>query len=124
MPAGNWDFHQTLNPNTGRVEWPTGPLTLAGTETATWLEAWVVQSSTGGVVHGVGPGVSHAGASQRTVQKVFAVPGYWTAVGIPPGWIQGSFQAGPALGIALVASRDNSTNTDAFFWWLDVIDLQ
>jgi hypothetical protein len=126
MPAGNWDFHQTLNPVTGRVEWPTGPLQLAatGTEIPTWVEAWVMHRTDNVLPiswlldHGGG-----LGASQRTRQSGGWVPGYWTAAGIPPGWVQGKFQAGPALGIALAASHDNATNTDAFFWWLDVIDV-
>ena len=112
MP-GRWDYNQhlnTLSTGTNRVEWPTGPLTLASaTEQPTWVEAWVVQRSTG--------------ASQRTVQRVFGAPGRWRADGIPPGWIQGSFQVGPALGIALLASHDNATSTDRNFWWVDIIDL-
>ncbi len=110
MP-GNWDPNQNLNATTHQVEWPMGPLTVGSTEAPTWLEAWVVQSSTG--------------ASQRTVQKVFGVPGRWTADGIGPGlgWIQGQFQLGPALGIALLASHDSATNTDKFFWWLEVVEL-
>jgi hypothetical protein len=109
MP-GNWDPNQNLNTNTHQVEWPMGPRTSSSsTEAPTWLEAWVVQSSTG--------------ASQRTFQRVFGVPGRWTADGIPPGWINGRFQPGPALGIALLASHDSATNADTFFWWLDVIEL-
>jgi hypothetical protein len=109
MPAGNWDYNQNLNTGTYQVEWPTGPVTVKQTETATWLEAWVVQRSTG--------------ASQRTVQRVFGVPGRWTADGIPPGWIEGKFQAGPAIGIALVSSYDSATKKSDFFWWVEEIDL-
>jgi hypothetical protein len=109
MP-GNWDYYQTLNPGTSRVEWPTGPLNLGNAEHAKWLEAWVVQRSTG--------------ASQSTTEKVFPVPGRWTAVGIPPGWINGGFQTGPAIGIALLASHDANANTDETYWWVDLIDLE
>jgi hypothetical protein len=100
------------NLNAGRVEWPTGPLGPFPHTEATWLEAWVVQGENGGT-----------GASQRTVQTSFAVPGRWTADGIPPGHIQGSFQPGPALGIALVTWHDAATNTDKFRWWIDAINL-
>ena len=105
MP-GNWDQTQYINASTNRVEWPTGPLTL-GSETPIWLEAWVVQRSTG--------------ASQRTVDKTFGAPGYWTASGTPS--LQGQFQPGSATGIALVALHDSTTNTDEFYWWVDDIIL-
>jgi len=112
MPGGRWDPNQSLNPVSHQVEWPTGPLSVvSGTELPTYLEAWVVQRSTG--------------ASQGTAQTAFpkfASPGTWTAN--TPVWRNGSFQAGPALGIALVASHDSATNTDAFFWWVDEIELR
>ena len=126
MPAGNWDFYQHLNTSTYRVEWPTGPLRVdAPSEIATWLEAWVVQQTdvagrtdaSQGTRQIVGGSI---GASQRIKQTVFPVPVRWTADG---GWIQGRLNAGPALGISLVYSHDSATNTEGFFWWLDVIDL-
>ncbi|PZV39007.1 hypothetical protein B5V02_02915 [Mesorhizobium kowhaii] len=111
----NWDDSQNINAGSQAVEWPQGPLTddmgltfpQAGW-TPLWLEAWVVQDSTG--------------ASQRTAQRSGWAPGRWTADGIPPGWKIGSFQPGLALGIALVAYQDG---TGAFKqdWWLDPIDL-
>lgn len=104
--AANWDLFQNLN--SGRVEWPTGPLLLNSGEIPKWVEAWVMQSSTG--------------ASQRTAQWTGWVPNYWTADGIPPGWINGQFQAGPALGMALLAY--DSSGTDKFYWWFDVVVLQ
>ncbi|WP_119271272.1 hypothetical protein [Taklimakanibacter deserti] len=109
MAAGNWDQYQALNNGTGQVEWPQGPMTLGKNERATWLEAWVMQESTG--------------ASQRTVQRVFGTPMRWNTVGIPPGWIQGTFEAGPALGVALLTSRDSAKKTDDFYWWIDVVEV-
>lgn len=109
MPGGNWDYNQNLN--AGQVEWPTGPLTVAptGTEIPTWVEAWVLQRATG--------------ASQRTVQSSGWVTGQWTADGHV--WREGRFQAGPALGIALVSTRDSATNppTARHYWWIDMINL-
>jgi hypothetical protein len=111
--GGNWNLFQNLNEVTGKVEWPTGPLVFDGNlELPKFLEAWVLQGENGST-----------GTSQRTVQSQFGVPGWWTADGIPPGWIQGNFQAGPALGIALLAWHDGATNTDGYKWWLDVITL-
>jgi hypothetical protein len=116
MPA-NWDFYQNINFGTSRVEWPMGPMALTPGFAPRWVEAWVVQSSTGVVTSG-------AGASQSTSQRSGWSPGStrWTADGIPPGWVNGSFQPGPALGIALLASRD-STGADEFDFWLDVVCL-
>jgi hypothetical protein len=55
--GGNWKFKQKLRNK--QVEWPTGPLTGFGSnETPTWVEAWVVQRTTG--------------ASQRTFQKTWS----------------------------------------------------
>lgn len=116
----NWDPSQNRNHIPGgpwQVEWPQGPLTVdaqggpvtfpdAGW-TAHWVEAWVVQTSTG--------------ASQRTAQWTHWAPGRWTADGIPPGWINGSFQPGLALGIALVAYNDGTG--DKYEWWIDAINL-
>jgi hypothetical protein len=113
MPR-NWDPSQNINGGSWQVEWPQGPLTDDGGSafpdvgwTPRWLEAWVVQDSTG--------------ASQRTAQRSGWAPGRWTADGIPPGWINGSFQPGLALGIALLAYNDGTTDT--YDWWLDPIDL-
>jgi hypothetical protein len=106
--TGSWDFNQNLS-DSHRVEWPRGPLKLARGEEPRWVEAWVVQSSTG--------------ASQRTAQYSGWAAGHWTADGIPPGWINGSFQAGPALGIALLASHNTITNTDEYFWWVEEVVL-
>ena len=107
MP-GNWNQAQNLNPDTYQVEWPSGPLPVAQTETPKYLEAWVVQRS--------------SGASQRTAQTHFGSPGSdWNADENP--WKQGNFQPGWALGIALVALRNTATNKDEFYWWIDEINL-
>jgi hypothetical protein len=102
--GGNWDVQQHLT--AGRVEWPTGPLFLAGGETPKWVEAWVVQDSTG--------------ASQRTVQNPpFTSTTQWLANTF--GWKQGTFSFGLALGIALVATEKGSTSL--FTWWASPIVL-
>ena len=113
MPQ-NWDDSQNINAGSKAVEWPQGPLTndvgqtfLQAGWTPLWLEAWVVQDSTG--------------ASQRTAQWSGWAPGRWTADGIPPGWINGSFQPGLALGIALLAWNDGATDKQE--WWVDAINL-
>jgi hypothetical protein len=105
--GGNWDQDQNLN--NGWVEWPTGPLTIEEEETPTWLEAWVVQRTTG--------------ASQSTYQAAPFAPGHtkWTAD--TKGWKQGTFQPGPALGIALLSLHNSDSNTDDFYWWIDEINL-
>ena len=107
MAGGNWDIDQQLT--AGQVQWPTGPLVLASGETPKWVEAWVVQRSTG--------------ASQRTVQSNFSPlpsPPKWVANG--GLWIHGTFSRGPALGIALLASEQGSTRL--FYWWTDMIVLR
>ena len=118
--AANWDYFQNIEFGSSNVEWPTGPMTLTPGFEPRWVEAWVVQSSTGD------PDViSGAGASQSTSQRSGWVPDYssWTADGIPPGWANGSFQPGPALGIALLASRNSTTLAYEFDFWVDLIEL-
>jgi hypothetical protein len=107
MPAGNWDYHHNVNAATDRVEWPKGPMKLAKNEKAKWLEAWVIQRSTG--------------ASQRTYQSTFPSRKKWTA---PKGvYILGKFKAGPALGIAMLSTHNSVTKKDDFYWWVDEIYL-
>jgi len=123
MP-GNWDTYQNINGGTGRVEWPQGPMQLNGA-TPKWLDAWVLQSST---TTPPAQGVEGTGASQSSHESEGWQPGYtrWTADGPPPGWKNGTFRPGlPAVGIALLSSRDNNTNppTNKFFWWVDPIIL-
>ncbi len=119
MPGGNWDYYQNINYGTSRVEWPQGPMELDKGFEPRWVEAWVVQSSTGVVA------TSGTGASQRTSQTAGWQPGYthWTADGIPPGWVNGSFQPGLALGIGLIASHNNATGTDDFDYWVRIVEL-
>src|SRR4026207_1948905 len=105
--GGNWKFKQKLRNK--QVEWPTGPLTGFGSnETPTWVEAWVVQRTTG--------------ASQRTFQKTWS-GGYskWTAD--KRGLWQGKLRKGPAVGIALLSSHDSIANDDYYYWWVDQIKL-
>ena len=122
MPGGRWENYQNINGGTGRVEWPHGPMQLTG-EIPLWLDAWVLQSSTTTPTQGV----AGTGGSQSSRQSSGWEPGYahWTADGPPPGWLNGAFQPGPAVGIALLSTRDNSTSppTNKFFWWVDPVIL-
>ena len=105
--GGKWDSTQNLNGT--RVEWPTGPLELGPNEIPYWIEAWVVQRSTG--------------ASQRSDQSSGWGPATkWIADGNV--WKQGDFIPGPAVGIALLAVRNPGPPvTSAFYWWVDMFDL-
>jgi hypothetical protein len=123
MPA-NWDLYQSVY--SGRVEWPTGPMTLTPDFAPRWVEAWVVQGG------GMGPGQDLPGPSQCTFQS-----SPWSDWGLgstrwtadAPRWINGngSFQTGAgldaALGISLLASRHTVTGDYEFNWWFDVIIL-
>jgi hypothetical protein len=110
MAGGNWHPVQYIAPN-GRVEFPKGPLALTGGDTPKWVDAWIVQSSTGSAQTYYGSVSSGA----------FAMPNEWTAnVRL---YNRGSFQPGPAVGIALLYVKDGSNNE--YFWWSeDPIELQ
>jgi len=122
MPA-NWFYGQHVV--NGRVEWPIGPITgVTGTFKPTWVDAWVVQ--------GGGPDQSDqilAGPSQSTSQSSWSGfepidaqgNGYWLAS--ERGWKSGRFQAGTAaVGISLLALRDNAGNVE-YDWWFQAIIL-
>jgi hypothetical protein len=109
MAGGNWDASQNINFGTWQVEWPQGPRTDDPGFQPRRFEAWVWQSSTG--------------ASQWTIQTGQWAPGRWTADGIPPGWKNGSFQDGPAVGLALGVWHNGGTSTDEYYWWVDAVDL-
>ena len=120
MP-GNWDTFQQLKD--GRVEWPTGDTDMVAMVGFAPLrvEAWAVQGGT------MGAGESWEGPSQSTSWEGSSSkpgsPDRWTAD--TQGWIQGSFQEGPAVGIAFVASRSTAEpDTFKFNWWFDVIVLR
>lgn len=117
MPA-NWAPLQKLS--NGRVEWPTGPMTgLHPNFEPTWVEAWVVQSTTG-----ANPADKIlTGPSQSTAQSSWTgfTPNQWTAA--EPGWKSGVFYAGPALGISLLAMRNKTTGDHEFDWWFQPITL-
>ena len=109
MP-GNWDPVQYIAAS-GRVEFPTGPMApLAAGETAKWVDAWIVQSTTG-------TAQTHYGS---VGSNAFAVANRWTAnVRL---YSRGRFQPGPASGIALLYVRDGNNNE--YFWWSeDPIEL-
>jgi len=110
MAGGNWHPVQYIAAN-GRVEFPKGPLSLTGGEKAKWVDAWIVQSSTGSAETYYGSDSSDA----------FDVPGEWTAnVRL---YNRGKFKPGPAVGIALLYVKDGNNNK--YFWWTeDPIELQ
>jgi hypothetical protein len=89
--GGNWDTNQHLH--SGRVDAPTGQLTLIPQSQVRRVEAWIVQDSTGAI--------------QRTVQTKNFVQDKWTAG--EELWIDGDFQIGVAHGTALVFWRDANT---------------
>jgi hypothetical protein len=108
MPA-NWDPVQTIV--NGHVDFPTGPLVLTGNQKPKWVDAWIVQSSTGSAQTYYGSKTSGA----------FNTPGKWIAnVRL---YSLGNFLPGPAVGIALVYWKDGNNN--GYIWWSeDPIELQ
>ncbi|OWV98650.1 hypothetical protein ATY81_26865 [Rhizobium sp. R72] len=118
MPA-NWYLTQHLNPNNGRIEWPGGPIT--GVDPGydpKWVEAWAVQGG------GLSATQIWMGPSQSTTQSSWSgfTPGSWAAA--EPGWKNGNFQPGLAMGISLLALRNNATGTYEYEWWFEVVMLQ
>jgi hypothetical protein len=106
--GGNWDFDQTLK--AGQVEWPHGPLIDFLTDDVRYVEAWVVQRQTG------------ATASQRyRAQNLGTNLSTWIANHVTP-WGTGTFQLGPAVGIALVSWEDTGGAYHCI-WWVDQINL-
>jgi hypothetical protein len=118
MPA-NWDLNQHLSA-AGRVEWPTGPITDVdeNVDQPKWVQAWVVQGGAG-----EGPGTILGGPSQSAGQSDWSgfKPGYWTAA--EPGWINGQFTPGLAVGISLLALRQ-AGGTCKHEWWFELVNLQ
>ena len=89
---------QYIAPN-GRVEFPKGPLALTGGDTPKWVDAWIVQSSTGSAQTYYGSVSSGA----------FAMANEWTAnVRL---YNRGSFQPGPAVGIVSSMSKTEATTS-------------
>jgi hypothetical protein len=119
MPA-RWDHYQNINHATGRVEWPSGPMDITKGFVPKWVEAWVVQSTTG---HPKEEAARGPGSSQSTSQRSDWQPDYkhWNADTM--GWANGSFHPGLALGIGLVASRNYATGVTEFDFWLDIVEL-
>ena len=114
--APNWDPVQTLTG--GRVDFSTGPLDLTGlpgnpvNPKPKWVDAWIVQSSTGSAQTYYGSASSGA----------FAVGGHWIAnVRL---YNRGILLPGPAVGIALLYWKADN-NVNGYLWWSeDPIDLQ
>jgi hypothetical protein len=111
MAGGNWDHFQNIDGATGRVLASQGPLApLAGGETPKWVDAWIVQSSTGS-------SQTYYGSAR---DGAFAVANRWIAT--DQLYSRGRFEAGPAVGIALVHVKNGNKNE--YFWWSeDPIEL-
>ena len=129
MP-GNWDGVQILKED-GGVEWPKGntdieALDLPATFNPWRVEAWVIQGVPTGTA-GAGAAISFEGPSQSTSNSSFlsnwGPRDRWTAG--TPGWRLGSFEAGPAIGVAFVVSRSTvGPPSNQFNWWWDVFELR
>jgi hypothetical protein len=109
--GGNWNPKQTLDDSgpgaSGQVRYPTGPLIgFTTADTVTWIDAWVVQKSTG-ASQASNHGPMLAGATTWTADHVL--------------WKDGTFQKGVALGIALVSWKDAAGQH--YYWWVDEITL-
>lgn len=111
MPAGKWD--QTFNISEyGFVEWPGGTLELKEHEEMLWIEAWVMQQSSGAV--------------QMTYQAEFDEDsGTWTAANprYPEPWTNGKFKEGAALGTAIAISKKTDTGEQLYYWWTQEVEL-
>jgi hypothetical protein len=109
MPA-NWYKYQHIN--NGRIEWPAGPINAQPGFNPTWIQAWAVQGGQ------MAQGKFWTGPSQSTNQSVWSGlgPGATTWTATETGWIEGRFQQGWALGIALLA-LENGTGTYEYEWW-------
>jgi hypothetical protein len=111
MSGGNWHPVQYIDAMSGTVKFPIGPLILNPGEVARWVDAWIVQSSTGSAQTCYGSIGSGA----------FGTPNQWTANVFL--YNKGRFRPGPAVGIALLYVRDGNRNE--YFWWSqDPIELQ
>jgi len=138
MP-GRWYNTQQVSAN-GRVEWPSGPIDfpLPAGFIPTWLDAWVIQGGPPDPAE-----VFVAGPSQSTTQSnlwsPFVLPaggnpGEWKAT--QPGWRQGQFTANTAanpsppnppqfaIGIALMALRNNAGTAYQYELWVDIVHLK
>jgi hypothetical protein len=107
MP-GNFDPVLRINGVTGHVEWPSGPLFPPAGETIVRVEVWVMQRTTG--------------ATQISHQDALAgSPTSWLADQDPYFW--GVFQAGPALGTAVLISSPQA-NVFEHYWWSEEVELK
>jgi len=116
MPAGKWDFQQTLSG--GFVVYPAGPINLAPGEMLVRVEAWVMQQ--------------RHNAVQMTYQDYppNSYPTRWIADDVwfprvsptnetfPP---RGPFRRGPALGTAVAIGLLNGQQT--YYWWTQEVEL-
>jgi len=110
MAGGKWHPVQKIHPVTKLVQFPKGPLVLATGETPKWIDAWVVQSSTGSAQTCYG-----SATGTPSALPAFPTATEWTANVI--SYNKGHFKPGPAVGIALLYVRDGSKNE--YFWWSD-----
>ena len=118
MPGGNWDQYQPLI--NGKVQWPAGPIKDIdeSVDHPRWVQAWVVQG---------GPDTAsttiYHGSSQSSCESSWSgwIPGRWNAV--EPGWVNGPFSSGSAVGVALLALYNKNQDIYEYEWWIDDIIL-
>jgi hypothetical protein len=114
MPA-NFNRRQRLNPHTGFVEFPTGPMFPVVGEMLLRVDVWVMQKATGAIQMSYRDFVTDPPADPR----------FWVADDkyYPATWNGGRFERGPALGTAVLISLSPLSNTQSFYWWSEEVEL-
>jgi hypothetical protein len=113
MAGGNFDQQLYINPATGFVEWPTGPLVRFDGETIERVEVWVMQKLTGAIQMTYQTSFSAPYTSWKADKKWFPNSANWTG---------GLFQTGkPALGIAVVIAK--RVGAQSYYWWSEEVEL-
>jgi hypothetical protein len=112
MAGGNFDSPLKINPGSGFVEWPTGPLVRSDGETVLRVEVWVMQQSTGGIQFTFSASFPYGSSTWKADQPWLPKLGDWK---------NGLFKPGAALGIAVLIST--KSNRQEVYWWTQEVDL-
>ncbi|MBY2905514.1 hypothetical protein [Rhizobium leguminosarum] len=118
MAGGKFDNTVTLAGNFW-VQWPEGPLFPANGETIVRVEVWLMQKSTGAIqltYQTTGFGVGSWRADQVWWPRDPAYPGDHTKFDGT-----GRFQLGPAMGTAVLITRNGSSQN--YFWWSEEVQI-